>query len=131
MVLRGLSGKEFNNIKVIFNMLDTEKDGELQYDEFIEALSKTFQLECVEKEMQKILAYTDMNGDGIIQFTEFMISGCNKRDMLTDYNLKNAFNAMDHDKNGKISKDDYEFIVRGFADDARPFDETEQGKDWA
>jgi hypothetical protein len=72
-----------------------------------------------------------MNKDGNIQYTEFIMAGCNKHDLLTDSSMRTTFSNMDYDKDGKISKADYDFLIRGFsADLSMPFENTEHGKDW-
>ena len=66
MALRKVSSREYNNIKSIFNALDTEKDGELTFEEFSKNLIKTFKLTLINKEMEMLLQQTDMNKDGLI-----------------------------------------------------------------
>ena len=78
-----------------------------------------------------MLRQVDLNKDGFIQFTEFMIAGCNKYDICRDENLRSIFSKLDADRDGLISIQDYEFAVRGFnSTDTSPFIKTEEGKDW-
>jgi Ca2+-binding EF-hand superfamily protein len=132
MVHRFINTREANNIKIIFNALDSEKDGEIEYREFKYNLKALFGLTLVDKELKRMFKKADMSSDGIIQYTECLIAGCNKYDILSDLSLRTAFTNMDYDKDGKISKADYDFLIRGFdADKSTPFMQTEHGKDWA
>lgn len=132
MVHRFVNAREANSIKIIFNALDTEKDGELLYEEFSSNMKATFGLSLVDKDFRRILKNADLSGDGIIQFTEFLMAGCNKYDLLTDSSMRTAFSNMDYDKDGKITTADYDFMIRGFLQDTGvPFEETEHGRDWA
>lgn len=128
IMIRRLNPREMAHIKMIYNALDTEKDGEITTTEFKAALRNTFRLELSDWEMRRLLCYIDMNDDGMIQFSEFVIAGCNKFELITDQSLRVAFSNMDVDKNGKISKADYDFTVRGFSDDN--FDKSLYGYDW-
>ena len=49
---------------------------------------------------------------------------------MIDRNLRTAFAFLDTDSNSKISKADYDFVLRGLSGDKTPFKETEMGKDW-
>jgi calcium-dependent protein kinase len=131
MVHRYINTKEAYNIKIIFNALDSEKDSEIEGKEFRYNLKALFGLTLIDKEFKKIIQNADMNKDGNIQYTEFMMAGCNKHDLLTDSSMRTTFSNMDYDKDGKISKADYDFLIRGFAADLSvPFEDTEHGKDW-
>ena len=48
----------------------------------------------------------DINQNGAIDFTEFVIAIVSTKDILTDDKLLNAFNMLDMDGNGRITKED-------------------------
>jgi Ca2+-binding EF-hand superfamily protein len=48
----------------------------------------------------------DINQNGAIDFTEFVIANVSGKEILTDDRLQAAFNMLDKDGNGKISKND-------------------------
>ena len=66
MAYRFIPSRETNNIRIIFNALDTEKDGELEYIEFTENTRKIFEFELADKEMHRMLKNADFNKDGMI-----------------------------------------------------------------
>lgn len=52
--------------------------------------------------MEKIIKCIDFvdGGDGMIQFTEFVLAGCSKKNLLSSDNMINEFNFVDMDKDG-------------------------------
>jgi calcium-dependent protein kinase len=48
----------------------------------------------------------DINDNGQIDFTEFVTANVSSKDFLTDDRLLNAFNMLDFDGNGRITKED-------------------------
>jgi calcium-dependent protein kinase len=54
----------------------------------------------------------DTNRDGVIDYDEFMTAAADREKLLTSKNLKNAFNALDKNGNGKV---DAEEIKAAFA----------------
>ena len=67
--------------------------------------------------MQRMLKYMDIaGGDGLIQFTEFLVAGCDKRLLLTEVNLQKEFQFLDADQDGYIGPADAEKFMYAFAD---------------
>lgn len=54
----------------------------------------------------RILQNLDINQNGAVDFTEFVIAIVSTKDILTDDKLLNAFNMLDMDGNGRITKED-------------------------
>ena len=59
-----------------------------------------------------VIASMDTNRDGVIDYDEFMTAAADREKLLTTTNLKNAFNALDKNGNGKV---DAEEIKAAFA----------------
>ena len=57
---------------------------------------------------QKVIAAIDSNGDGQIDYDEFMTAAANRAKLLNKENLKAAFNALDSSGDGKITADELE-----------------------
>ena len=69
------------------------------------------------KDMQKILKFMDLSGgDGLIQFTEFLVAGCDKQSLLTEANIRKEFEFLDLDKDKFITPSDIENFMYRFAD---------------
>ena len=91
---------------MIFDALDDEKDGEIELKEFVIQLNEKFDIQVKIPEMEQILKNCDLDYDGKIQFTEFLIAACNKRALLTSHNIEMCFNFLDADGDGSLSRDD-------------------------
>jgi Ca2+-binding EF-hand superfamily protein len=66
-------------LRRLFDAIDVEKDGEIEMNEFIKVMKQKFEIEVVEEDFERVLKEVDLNFDGKIQFTEFLMAGCNKR----------------------------------------------------
>ena len=101
-----LDKAEKNNLKMIFDALDDEKDGELELKEFIIQFKEKFDITIKLKEMEEIMKQIDLDYDGAVSFTEFQIAACNKRALFTEEKLLKCFEHIDADADGEISLDD-------------------------
>ena len=70
-----------------------------------------------EGNVRKLLKAADINKDGKIDFSEFVAAACDKKKLLSDENLRAAFNALDTDGDGYLQKNDIEGIL-GYSDNA-------------
>jgi calcium-dependent protein kinase len=105
---------ELRDLEIMFNRIDTSKDGKLSLDELskgIEELQAFFQFEDIDYE--DLLKKMDADGDGEIDFSEFITAAFNTRTLLTQENLDAAFKTFDKDGNGKITKDELQAIFSG------------------
>jgi calcium-dependent protein kinase len=95
----------------MFKRLDTSHDGKLQLSELkigLDELKEYFQYQDINYD--ELMKSMDVDGDGEIDFTEFVSAAYNKRTLLTQENLDKAFKMFDVDGNGKITKDELKSI---------------------
>ena len=95
----------------MFKRLDKSKDGKLQIEELREGLDELasfFRYENINYE--DLLKAMDVDGDGEIDFTEFVSAAFDKRSLLTKENLDAAFKTFDADGNGRITKDELKAV---------------------
>ena len=64
----------------------------------------------------------DLNYDGKLQFSEFLVAGCNKRALFTAYNLDRCFKVIDKDGDSFVNVED----LRHFLGTAVPDDYIEK-----
>ena len=57
----------------------------------------------LEEEVDRLFDMVDTNGNGVIDYSEFISSAANVNQLLSDKQLKAAFKAFDLDGNGDIS----------------------------
>ncbi len=48
----------------------------------------------------------DQDGNGVIDYSEFLAAAVNKAKIISNENIRNAFSMLDHDKNGVITKNE-------------------------
>lgn len=100
--------------KEIFNFFDINGDGSISHDDLVQILSQYQNLskERATKETDRIISNIDINQNGAVDFTEFVIGLVSTKDILTDDKLLNAFNMLDMDGNGRITKSDLEAVFK-------------------
>lgn len=99
-------------LKQVFNKFDSNRDGKIspeEYQAIVKALGKR---NLVRKEVQKIFEVADLDGDGFINFHEF-VEMQKKDGGVKTMDLHRAFQAFDKDNDGKITVEEvYELLRR-------------------
>jgi calcium-dependent protein kinase len=80
-------------------------------------------------QVDAILAECDIDGDGFLEYTEFVAATMNRRKMLTRKHLKAAFLHFDIDKNGVISFDEMCTVLGNTGNVVKIFREADTNKD--
>ena len=116
---------ELNELKKIFFAFDKNGDGKLSKEEFIKGLTNidinlNINLKS-DGSFEGLLRNIDSDNNGYITFEEFLIASVNKEKLLTEENLKMAFDVFDRDKNGGISHDELKYILGEFNPNAKEF----------
>lgn len=104
--------EQLRDVKAAFNQWDTNKDGTLTEDEIEEHMAEIcshFNLEPINA--RKLLKAADINKDGRIDFSEFVAAALDRKQLLSDKNLRAAFNALDTNGSGYLEKDNIEGIL--------------------
>ena len=118
MVGRFLPYREKQFLKRVFDALDEEKDGELEFHEFVQQFHVKFGMQLSVDHMRKMVASMDLpgtktGGDGLIQFTEFLVAASDKISLLTSDNIHKEFKYLDADQDGVINANDIEKFMYG------------------
>ncbi|KAF0697373.1 Aste57867_11925 [Aphanomyces stellatus] len=109
-----LGQAELKKLKEAFNHVDMDRAGTIDYDEFFEFIDETRTPFC-----DKFLKMIDINGDGVIDFEEFVHALTTYCMYTRDEILKFAFECFDTDESGSI--DEMEFkIMAGMINDGSP-----------
>lgn len=83
--------------KLVFDKLDSDKNGVLSKEEFINGQKLFFGETFTNEEASGLFHKIDDNGDGWIQFDEFVLHTMDEKDLCNRDNLLAAFNAFDTD----------------------------------
>ena len=102
----------------MFNCFDLNGDGSITQEELRELLAQhaVVPREKAGREAARILQNIDINQNGAVDFTEFVIALVSTKDILTDEKLLAAFNMLDADGNGRITKGDLQQVFRNGPD---------------
>lgn len=68
-------------------------------------------MNLTEAEVDKIIERADADGNGEIEYSEWVIATINKFDLLSDEKLKTAFGLFDADGGGSISPDEIRDVL--------------------
>jgi Ca2+-binding EF-hand superfamily protein len=66
------------------------------------------------KEFQEIMRDLDKDGNGFIDYSEFLAAAVNKAKIISSENLRNAFLMLDNDKNGFITKNELKEVFDSY-----------------
>ena len=142
------SEEDLKNLKKMFQDLDKDKDGKLSIEEVKMGLEKLMHPEekkegdhvpeekkegdAVPKkvcskhppdEYKKLVESMDRNGDGEITWDEFVAASIDKIALLNKHNIRAAFNVLDENGDGKISREE---LKKWFKADENTMDPDEK-----
>jgi calcium-dependent protein kinase len=104
------SNKEIEELKKVFQSMDLNNDGMLNYNEIKTAFQKYFGV-VSEVKINKIIEEMDNNSDGIISYEEFLRVAVNQSIFLDEKNLRLAFDMFDINKDGKLSREELKQVL--------------------
>lgn len=121
-----------------FKSLDADGNGKISKDELLigyHAVYKEKTTEEIEAAVNELLERVDINEEGFVNFTDFIIAAVNREKLLHDSQIRKVFKIFDQDNNGfieweelkstmssvKIPDEDYRNMIH-------QFDKTGDGK---
>ena len=78
------------------------KDGVLSRDELLNGYKEVYG-DLAEEYVDGILKAADADGNGELEYSEWVVATINKETLLTDEKLRTAFDMFDRDGGGSIS----------------------------
>lgn len=98
----------------MFLKFDANNDGFLTLEELRSGYSDIAQILNVEEpDVEEMLRGADLDGDGKIDYTEFIAAAFQKDLLLSGENLQRAFRMFDADGDGTISKEELKQVFGG------------------
>ena len=102
------TAEQIFQIRAAFDQYDSNNDGSISYKGFKAALSK---FSYTEEELDRMFRSVDVNGDGVIFFTEFLAATLETMGRIEEHRLAEAFDRLDEDDTGYISKENLRNIL--------------------
>ena len=104
--------REIGSLRDAFEKFDVERSGTVTLDGFKEVVGHA---RHSEDEVQRIFKSIDLDGSGLIHYTEFLAATIEAHGVIVEERLAEAFDRIDVDDSGYICKEDLkEFLQHGF-----------------
>ena len=114
-IMRRLTKEQIADFKEAFALFDHDQNGAISPVELGKVLRALGQNPTV-NELQDMINEVDVDGSGLIEFAEFVILMTHKvREMDRDEELKEAFNVLNKDKDGKLKPKELKYFMRKVA----------------
>lgn len=111
-IVHNLTKKEdTDNLRSVFIHFDDNGDGRLTKDELIKGLMSILSEEESEKEVNRVMDIIDVDGNGFIEYEEFLRAGLDKDKILTEDNLKTAFRLFDINTRNKVNSEELKQVL--------------------
>jgi calcium-dependent protein kinase len=95
IVIQFLSETDKKAQQELFQAIDKNGDGKLSKDELYDGCIKAFGKKMTKEQIEAIFEKVDLDLSGSIDYNEFLLATINESKILSERNLKEAFNFMD------------------------------------
>ena len=109
---------EEKRLRNLFKQFDKNGDGELSKEELIDGLTAHYNDRAkAELEVNEMMEQIDVNHDGVVNYTEFIMAQLKNIDLISNEKLRAAFNAFDlvfplmQDGNGQITMEELKEVL--------------------
>ncbi|XP_021287531.1 calcium-dependent protein kinase 2 [Herrania umbratica] len=118
VIAENLSTEEIQGLKQMFANIDTDNSGTITYDELKTGLARLGS-KLTEAEVQQLMEAADVDGNGSIDYIEFITATMHRHRLERDEHLYKAFQHFDKDNSGYITRDELETAMKeyGMGDD--------------
>ncbi|KAG2438170.1 hypothetical protein HXX76_005777 [Chlamydomonas incerta] len=104
LIAKSLPLDEINGMRELFLEIDKDKSGTISVEEFSEALKKKGMQGLTDSDVSRMIAEADVNGDGTIDYEEFLAATINRSKLEREELLKGAFAKFDENGDGVITR---------------------------
>ncbi|MBA0652158.1 hypothetical protein Goklo_019434, partial [Gossypium klotzschianum] len=105
VIAEHLSVEEVEVIKDMFALMDTDNDGKVSYEELKAGLRKVGS-QLAEPEIKMLMEVADVDGNGVLDYGEFVAVTIHLQKMENDEHFRRAFMFFDKDGSGYIELDE-------------------------
>ncbi|XWS51067.1 hypothetical protein CRYUN_Cryun12cG0144400 [Craigia yunnanensis] len=105
VIAEHLSVEEVEVIRDMFTLMDTDNDGKVSYEELKAGLRKVGS-KLAEPEIKMLMEVADVDGNGVLDYGEFVAVTIHLQKMENDEHFRRAFMFFDKDGSGYIELDE-------------------------
>jgi calcium-dependent protein kinase len=98
-----VSSQDTKELRELFKSLDENGDGKLSIEEMKHGFAHDANIINPDEYIEKIMKNVDTDGNGFIDYNEFLKATLDEQELYSKHNLKVAFDIFDLDHSGKIS----------------------------
>ena len=120
VIAEHLSAEEVEVIKEMFALMDTERKGRVTLQELKAGLARVGS-KLAEPEMELLMEAADVDGDGFLDYAEFVAITIHLQRLSNDQHLRTAFLFFDRDSSGYIERAE---LADALADDSGRADDA-------
>ncbi|KAM7277660.1 hypothetical protein ACFE04_004794 [Oxalis oulophora] len=113
VIAQNLSTEEIQGLKSMFANMDTDKSGTITYDELKAGLTRLGS-KLTEAEVRQLMDAADVDGNGTIDYIEFISATMHRHKLDKDEHLYKAFQHFDKDNSGFITRDELEAAMKEY-----------------
>ncbi|GLT29398.1 hypothetical protein SLA2020_042700 [Shorea laevis] len=113
VIAENLSEEEIKGLKAMFANMDTDKSGTITYEELKTGLARLGS-RLSEAEVKQLMEAADVDGNGTIDYIEFITATMHRYKLERDEHLYKAFKHFDKDNSGYITKDELEIAMKDY-----------------
>ncbi|KAG6691582.1 hypothetical protein I3842_10G070200 [Carya illinoinensis] len=113
VIAQNLSEEEIKGLKAMFTNMDTDNSGTITYEELKTGLARTGS-RLSESEVKQLMEAADVDGNGTIDYIEFISATMHRHRLERDEHLFKAFQYFDKDSSGYITRDELENAMKEY-----------------
>ncbi|XP_042433256.1 calcium-dependent protein kinase 2-like isoform X1 [Zingiber officinale] len=111
VIAENLSEEEIKGLKQMFTNMDTDNSGTITYEELKSGLARLGS-KLSEAEVKQLMDAADVDGNGSIDYIEFITATMHRHKLERDEHLYRAFQYFDKDSSGFITRDELESAMQ-------------------
>ncbi|PKI55846.1 hypothetical protein CRG98_023727 [Punica granatum] len=113
VIAENFSEEDIQGLKAMFANMDTDKSGTITYEELKIGLARLGS-KLTEAEVRQLMDAADVDGNGTIDYIEFITATMHRHKLERDEHLYKAFQHFDKDNSGFITTDEIEMAMREY-----------------
>ncbi|XP_030511405.1 calcium-dependent protein kinase 2-like [Rhodamnia argentea] len=114
VIATNFSEEDIKGLKAMFTNMDTDNSGTITFEELKSGLARLGS-RLSETEVKQLMEAADVDGNGSIDYIEFISATMHRHKLERDEHLYKAFQYFDKDGSGYITKDELEAAMKEHA----------------